>query len=121
MAFPIFTIREHELQDAQQLKSDLGDILKKIGIKIDIKESSTNTWLSFEYDIDQVQKKMSRGAGATCKNATTWYISVDECRKRMEAGETAASIAAELGIGRTTLFRRLKKAEQQGLPIIYIY
>lgn len=35
----------------------------------------------------------------------------EEIRKRMENGETAEAIAEELGVGRATLFRHLKKSE----------
>lgn len=35
----------------------------------------------------------------------------EQIRQRMEKGETAEAIADELGVGRATLFRHLKKAE----------
>lgn len=35
----------------------------------------------------------------------------DQIRQRMERGETAEEIADDLGVGRATLFRHLKKAE----------
>ena len=35
----------------------------------------------------------------------------EEIRQRMEKGETAEAIADELGVGRATLFRHLKKSE----------
>lgn len=42
----------------------------------------------------------------------TAIISAEAIRRRLADGETADKIAADLGIGRATLFRHLKKAEE---------
>ena len=63
----------------------------------------------FDYDISDIREKLGRGAGAKPKNLND--ITAQDVRDRMASGETAEQIAKSLGITRSTLFRRLKKAE----------
>ena len=77
------------------IDNDLGEILQGIGI--------------FDYDISDIREKLGRGAGAKPKNLND--ITAQDVRDRMASGETAEQIAKSLGITRSTLFRRLKKAE----------
>lgn len=121
MEFVTLTIKELEKEDAKKLKGDLACELKKIGIELSIREMPGYTLLNFDYDVSEVKRKLTRGAGLMCKNANTVYISVEDCMIRMNCGEKAEDIAKELGISRATLFRRLKAAKIRNISEISVY
>ena len=98
-------------EDASKYKmhkvAELNEILNGIGISFEIEDQS----LSIKYDTEIIWKKINRNAGS--KRKYIGYFRADDIRRRMSF-ETAEEIAASLGISRSTLFRRLKKAEEQG-------
>ena len=92
------------------IDNDLGEILQGIGINMSFHEDiNGEKSIIFDYDISDIREKLGRGAGAKPKNLND--ITAQDVRDRMASGETAEQIAKSLGITRSTLFRRLKKAE----------
>ena len=92
------------------IDNDLGEILQGIGINMSFHEDiNGEKSIIFDYDISDIREKLGRGAGA--KPKTLNDITAQDVRDRMASGETAEQIAKSLGITRSTLFRRLKKAE----------
>ena len=106
-----------------QLKEfeNLNKILADVGVKIEIEELSEKypnlESVVIKYDIFEYEKIKARGAGRPRKRIEK-NITVEEIRKRMQ-NETAEHIAEELGIGRQTLFRKLKEAEQFDSKYLY--
>lgn len=90
--------------------AELNELLAKSDISIDLLKNEYGTYLIINCDTDEVKKKLSRNAGRPQKSHST--ISVSEVEERMAKGESAEDIASELGISRSTLFRRLKKAKE---------
>lgn len=101
-----------KIKEADELVKDLSPILNKIGIEMEILilKNEKMGQLFFEYDKEDISYKFSRKAGVKEK-FIDHSISPEEARERMSTGESAEKIAAELGISRSTFFRRLKNAE----------
>lgn len=92
------------------INNDLGKLLKEISVSMNIQEDGNGEKsIEFKYDTEQGRKDWGRGAGPKPKDLND--ITAQEVRDRMASGETAAEIAKSLGITRSTLFRRLKKAK----------
>ena len=87
-------------ESAQEMIEDLREVLEKLGI---------TKYLSFRYDVDEIRKKAGRNAGAKYK-AGKKAMSVAEARERMEKGEKATILAKEMGISRSTFYRRYKES-----------
>lgn len=96
----------------------LNTILKPLGICVELKELDRTNILTFNYDTDVLMQKATRKAGAKRKHLNTWKVSVAEIRARMET-ESADDVAKSLGISRSTLFRRLKEADEFGDETIF--
>lgn len=82
------------------------DVESSYGIKEDWKI------FSFCWEDQEVEKAITRNAGAH-KKYLRKRISVEEVRKRIQESN-AEQVAFELGISRSTLFRKLKYAEENG-------
>lgn len=101
-------VYKDDLDDFEELKELLGGI----GISVRCRNEDELESVSFSWDDKAARKKMSRGAGAKEKGI------VDEkgyCMRLSEVETLMAELGADktaekLGIGRATLFRRLKKA-----------
>lgn len=103
---------ESEIESGKKLVDDLAAVLRKIGIAVEVSEQENENgkaWLTFGYDLENVERKFARGAG---KKERYLNVTPGEVRDRMAAGESAEAIAKDLGISRATLFRRLKNAEE---------
>ena len=95
-------------ESAQEMIEDLREVLEKLGITVEITEGFHDTkYLSFRYDVDEIRKKAGRNAGAKYK-ASKKAMSVAEAKERM--GENAAILAKEMGISRSTFYRRYKES-----------
>ena len=70
-------------------------------------------YLSFRYDVDEIRKKAGRNAGAKYKSGKK-VMTVAEAKERMEKGENAAILAKEIGISRSTFYRRYKESVESG-------
>lgn len=93
------------------LNGQLKDLLKMIEVEIELHESPTGEkYIDLYYDPMITRKAIRRDSGVEKKYLND--IAPQQIRERMAAGETAAQIAESLGITRSTLFRRLKKAEE---------
>lgn len=100
--------------------NELNELLSQNGISFNLsedKEANNDTYYSLiiNYDTDIIQHKINRNAGANKKYIG--QISTATIRERMKT-ESAEAIAADLGISRATLFRRLKNAEEWNIDII---
>ena len=97
-------------ESAQEMIEDLREVLEKLGITVEITEGFHDTkYLSFRYDVDEIRKKAGRNAGAKYK-AGKKAMSVAEAMERMEKGEKATILAKEMGISRSTFYRRYKES-----------
>ena len=97
-------------ESAQEMIEDLREVLEKLGITVEITEGFHDTkYLSFRYDVDEIRKKAGRNAGAKYK-AGKKAMSVAEANERMEKVENAAILAKEIGISRSTFYRRYKES-----------
>lgn len=96
----------------------LNKVLKSFGVCVELKDFDGANILTFNYDTDVIRQKTTRNAGAKRKDLNTWKVSVAEIRARMET-ESADDVAKSLGISRSTLFRRLKEADEFGDETIF--
>ncbi len=101
-------------ESAQEMIEDLREVLEKLGITVEITEGLSDPkyvrkYLSFRYDVDEIRKKAGRNAGAKYK-AGKKVMTVAEAKERMEKGENAAILAKEMGISRSTFYRRYKES-----------
>ena len=101
-------------ESAQEMIEDLREVLEKLGITVEITEGLSDPkyerkYLSFRYDVDETRKKAGRNAGAKYKTGKK-VMTVAEAKKRMEKGENAAILAKEMGISRSTFYRRYKES-----------
>ena len=99
---------------AQEMIEDLREVLDKLGITVEITEGLSDPkyvrkYLSFRYDVDEIRKKAGRNAGAKYKTGKK-VMTVAEAKERMEKGENAAILAKEMGISRSTFYRRYKES-----------
>lgn len=101
----------HNDEDGKDFE-ELKELLGGIGVSIEYVEEKGHERLSINWDSDEARKKKSRGAGAKEK----FVLNEDgRCVKLSEAEALLAELGADrtaekLGIGRATLFRKLKKA-----------
>lgn len=110
------SINDYDFSDVKNMCEDIAGELKKIGVKMELSESTSTLYIS--YEPINVHYKLKRNAGLRCMKATTASISASECRSRMKDGEKAEKIAKEYGISRATFFRKLKIAEESGMDKI---
>lgn len=99
---------------AQEMIEDLREVLDKLGITVEITEGLSDPkymrkYLSFRYDVDEIRKKAGRNAGAKYKTGKK-VMTVAEAKERMEKGEKATILAKEMGISRSTFYRRYKES-----------
>lgn len=99
---------------AQEMIEDLREVLDKLGITVEITEGLSDPkyvrkYLRFQYDVDEIRKKAGRNAGAKYKTGKK-VMTVAEAKERMEKGENAAILAKEMGISRSTFYRRYKES-----------
>lgn len=98
-------------EEKERLESYLFKVFERVGVSAEIRKLGENETLVFSYDKEHVDKLLGRGAGRREKFI---LLTCKEARSRMSAGESADDIAKEIGICRSTFFRRLKKAESNG-------
>ena len=99
--------------DNMQL-SKLNKRLEKVGMKIEYAEMQEKDGSVFRYamitcNTEEFIKKTKRNAG---KKQKKLFLSTEEIRERMKT-ETSTELANELGINRSTLFRRLKQMNDE--------
>ena len=88
----------------------LNDILKNVGADASFeKEQSGENFLKIRYDKETIRKIKSRKAGAKSIKLKR-KISIKEVEKWIDV-TTAKEVAEELGVSRSTLFRRIKSRE----------
>ena len=80
------------------------------------KEQSGENFLKIRYDKETIRKIKSRKAGAKSIKLKR-KISIKEVEKWIDV-TTAKEVAEELGVSRSTLFRRIKEAKKQGVDYI---
>lgn len=93
---------------------DMNSILKKVGFKISFHES-TNSDYDFAYfsKTNDFEKIHTRNAGRK-RIDHTCFITFGELKKKLKNSK-ADKVAKECGISRSTLFRRIKEAEEKNL------
>lgn len=86
----------------------LQEILDRVGVKIEIEPKKRAAFFSKR---DDYMKKKTRNAGrhSVCSNR---LISLKELKELIEE-KNAETVAKELGISRSTLFRKMKRAKEQ--------
>lgn len=91
----------------------LRKMLENVGIEIEKRETSgDHARFIIKFDTTAFKKKMGRSAGRHEKYAFE-SLTLQEYKRRIAAGETAAMIADSLGLSRATLYRRVKAAEME--------
>lgn len=104
----------YEPDDQEKEKvAELNELLKDFGVSFKLQQTGRNkdNSIVIYYDTEKMEQKKKRNAGA--KRKYLGYHEAAAIRERMKM-ESADQIAQDLGIGRATLFRRLKKAEEMG-------
>lgn len=102
------TITNHNQKNLKLLKAEL----ENIGYKISIKQVSDDIQMIGFYQSDEYDKKAKRNAGRKKKQAKG-NVTLSEIRNEITASN-ANEVAQKYGVSRSTLFRRLKDAEQYG-------
>ena len=90
--------------------SDFAILQEKIHVNVTDSEQNE---VVIRYDQEHVQEKLTRKAGRKKKKSD---MTVGEVKILQSRGMNRAAIARELGINRSTLQRRIKKAEANTLP-----
>ena len=100
----------------RKIVSELNEILEPMGCGIDIGELDGDPdkklyYLHIKISTEAAADHSRRGAGRK-RNMTKKLITVKEVRKMLEQ-RSADSVAEELGVSRSTLFRRLKDRDDE--------
>ena len=111
-----YWLDEHQSESFEKV-DELSEILSHIGVSIEIKNSNAGNYIEFNYDMEKINKKLKRHAGRK-KARCAMSIETKDVRERMDKGESAERIASELGISRSTLFRKLKYAEEHDIMFL---
>lgn len=91
----------------------INKMFEKVGMTIELKkieDSEEYYSLLIGYDAEKYEKTTKRNAGLKLRGID-YDVTVEEIRNRMKT-ESAEKIASSLNIGRATLFRKLKAAEE---------
>lgn len=110
-----FMLFSQPSQEEEKNIEKLNEFLTKLNATAEFHKVNEFYFLRINYDTDDIQRICSRNAGRH-RVMPNDYISPAEIRERMKT-EKAEDIALELGISRSTLFRKLKQAEECG----YLY
>lgn len=95
----------------------LNDVLKNVGAYASFeKKQFGENFLKICYDKEYIKRMKSRKAGAKPIQLKR-KISIKEVEKWIDV-TTAKEVAEELGVSRSTLFRRIKEAKKQGVDYI---
>lgn len=87
-------------------------LLERIGIHVDIKDASANCIeIKLDYDLYASMNACTRNAGRKTKDAFR-ALTFEDYRKRRDRGQTMDEIAEYVGLSRSTLYRRVKAAEE---------
>lgn len=108
--FIYLPLREDE--DNQENVDRLKELLNKIGVDATLK----GNLLTIGYQEETVKEKTTRNAGRPTLDIKE--ISVEEINKRIKESN-AKTVAAELGISRATLFRKLQYAKDNGNDVVF--
>lgn len=104
----------------QQAIDEIKELLESIGINISINdeydEDQKTEFLSVVLT-DEFEQKKTRNAGRKSKSIKG-MITIEDIEK-MITEKTADVVARKLGISRATLFRKLKKAKEEGYKYLY--
>lgn len=102
---------ELEQEKIEQLQFLLGSIGATFEIVKPEKECGIAAFLVIKYE----EKRVTRNAGRRCKYIN---VSVEELEKEIK--ETSVeTVAQRLGIGKSSLYRRLKKAKDNGYDTVF--
>ena len=101
----------------QQSIDELKEVLESIGIEISINDKHQGMEFLSVILTDEFEQKRTRNAGRKNKSIKGW-VTVEDIEK-MIAEKTAEVVAKEFGISRATLFRKLKKAKEDGGKYLY--
>lgn len=115
-------------EDKEELRK-LAVLLQLLKVNVDFKTKSKKyesmsgqvvyvDYLIVTYDDVEIYKKLHRSNGRKKISLTRIALTVDEVRKMIDR-DTADVVAENLGISRSTLFRRLKSAEKNNSKYIY--
>lgn len=109
----IFYLNEYFWEDNKKAVSQLNTILSKLGMTAEIDKKAQ--FLSIKTNTDFV-KKSKRNAGRKTQYLDKVYY-LEEIEKKI-AETNADTVARELGISRSTLFRRIKMARESGMTTL---
>lgn len=101
----------------QQSIDELKEVLESIGIELSINDKHQGMEFLSVILTDEFEQKRTRNAGRKNKSIKGW-VTVEDIEK-MIAEKTAEVVAKEFGISRATLFRKLKKAKEDGGKYLY--
>lgn len=109
--FATFSLGYEPTAQQKKVVAELNTLLEPMGCNVKVECDALNRYfLDIRVDPDQAAAHRSRGAGRKRSNVYSKRgisPTVGEVRA-MLASKTADQVAAELGISRSTLFRRLK-------------
>lgn len=113
----LFNLDKQFREFNQQSLDELKEVLESVGIEISINEKYQGVEFLYVILTDEFEQKRTRNAGRKNKSIKDW-VKVEDVEK-MISEKTADVVAKELGIGRATLFRKLKKAKEEGDEYLY--
>lgn len=108
-------LNQEEKEENEEVVSLLNSTLNRFGIDVEFDKNLNRVQFIKTKDY---RKKVTRGAGKHRKQHTYGIIELKEVEQKIEM-IGADNVAKEMGISRSTLFRRLKEAKDSGDDYIY--
>lgn len=112
----IYWLDKYQSNNLEEL-CEINSLLCNHGISIEVKQYENGKGILIKYDTEQIKEKLHRNAGRNKKQCLL-DVEVKDIRERMNKGESAEMIASELGISRSTLFRKLKYAKEHDIMFL---
>lgn len=111
-----FMCEEYQNEETLTRVSELNSIFEDLGIFINVCNRKYYdrefSFIEIKCDTNKIDNFRSRGAGRKKAKTNNIYFA-DQVREMMKT-KTADEVAKSMGISRTTLFRRLKHADETG-------
>ena len=111
----MYIYEQYLTKDQTDAIKEMNSILSRVGceIRLEAAKEGTPPILLLNYDKEKAEKVITRGAGRKLNcSIDIWSMTVGELRERIKQSNHS-KVASELGINRSTLYRKLKKDDNE--------